>query len=87
LGKSHSKVLGAVPLEYTCELKYDGASISITYENGQLKRAVTRGDGFQGDDVTNNIKTKIDSVAKKAIFRLYLMFVVKLFCHCCFRKK
>jgi DNA ligase (NAD+) len=49
------KVLGAVPLEYTCELKYDGASISITYENGQLKRA--GGDGFQGDDVTNNIKT------------------------------
>lgn len=51
------KVLGEVRLEYTCELKYDGASISITYENGQLKRAVTRGDGFQGDDVTNNIKT------------------------------
>jgi DNA ligase (NAD+) len=44
-------------LQYTCELKYDGASISITYENGTLKRAVTRGDGFQGDDVTNNIKT------------------------------
>ena len=51
------KVLGNVPLQYTCELKYDGASISITYENGKLKRAVTRGDGFQGDDVTNNIKT------------------------------
>jgi DNA ligase (NAD+) len=51
------KVLGDVPLEFTCELKYDGASISITYENGKLKRAVTRGDGFQGDDVTNNIKT------------------------------
>ncbi|TRX36072.1 NAD-dependent DNA ligase LigA [Flavobacterium sp. ZT3R18] len=51
------KVLGNIPLEYTCELKYDGASISITYENGKLKRAVTRGDGFQGDDVTNNIKT------------------------------
>ena len=51
------KVLGNVPLEYTCELKYDGASISITYENGKLLRAVTRGDGFQGDDVTNNIKT------------------------------
>jgi len=51
------KVLGNVALEYTCELKYDGASISITYENGLLKRAVTRGDGFQGDDVTNNIKT------------------------------
>ncbi len=51
------KVLGSVQLEYTCELKYDGASISITYENGKLLRAVTRGDGFQGDDVTNNIKT------------------------------
>jgi DNA ligase (NAD+) len=51
------KVLGNVPLEYTCELKYDGASISIYYENGRLVRAVTRGDGFQGDDVTNNIKT------------------------------
>ncbi len=51
------KVLGNVPLQYTCELKYDGASISITYENRKLIRAVTRGDGFQGDDVTNNIKT------------------------------
>lgn len=55
--KRIQKVLGEVSLEYTCELKYDGASISITYENGSLKRAVTRGDGFQGDDVTNNIKT------------------------------
>jgi DNA ligase (NAD+) len=55
--KRVQKVLGEVPLEYTCELKYDGASISITYENGKLKRAVTRGDGVQGDDVTNNIKT------------------------------
>jgi DNA ligase (NAD+) len=51
------KILGDVPLEYTCELKYDGASISIIYENGKLKRAVTRGDGFQGDEVTNNVKT------------------------------
>ncbi|HUH25962.1 MAG TPA: NAD-dependent DNA ligase LigA, partial [Flavobacterium sp.] len=51
------KVLGNVPVAFVCELKYDGASISITYENGQLLRAVTRGDGFQGDDVTNNIKT------------------------------
>ena len=51
------KILGDVPLEFTCELKYDGASISILYENGKLKRAVTRGDGFQGDDVTNNVKT------------------------------
>ncbi|MBG6062106.1 DNA ligase (NAD+) [Flavobacterium sp. CG_9.1] len=55
--KRVQKVLGEVPLAYTCELKYDGASISITYKNGKLKRAVTRGDGFQGDDVTNNIKT------------------------------
>ena len=51
------RVLGNVNLEYTCELKYDGASISITYENGKLVQALTRGDGFQGDEVTNNIKT------------------------------
>ncbi|QNJ99238.1 NAD-dependent DNA ligase LigA [Constantimarinum furrinae] len=44
-------------VEYTCELKYDGASMSLTYENGKLLRAVTRGDGFQGDDVTTNVKT------------------------------
>lgn len=42
---------------FTCELKYDGASISLTYENGTLQKAVTRGDGFQGDDVTANVKT------------------------------
>ena len=51
------KTIGTTEIEYTCELKYDGASISITYENGILVRALTRGDGFQGDDVTNNIKT------------------------------
>lgn len=51
------KALGNVPLEFTCELKYDGASMSLTYENGKLVRALTRGDGFQGDEVTNNIKT------------------------------
>lgn len=44
-------------VEFTCELKYDGASIGLTYENGKLKKAVTRGDGFQGDDVTANVKT------------------------------
>lgn len=58
------KILGDVSLEFTCELKYDGASISITYENGKLVRAITRGDGFKGDDVTNNIKT-IKSVPLK----------------------
>jgi DNA ligase (NAD+) len=45
------------PVSYTCELKYDGASISLTYLKGKLLRAVTRGDGHQGDDVTTNIKT------------------------------
>ena len=44
-------------LEYVCELKFDGASISITYKNGSLFRAVTRGDGNKGDDVTLNVKT------------------------------
>ena len=44
-------------IQYTCELKYDGASISLTYEAGKLVKAVTRGDGFQGDNVTANIKT------------------------------
>lgn len=53
--------LGDVEVEFTCELKYDGASISLTYEDGKLVKAVTRGDGFQGDNVTTNIKT-INSV-------------------------
>jgi len=44
-------------IQYVCELKYDGVSINLTYENGKLLRAVTRGDGVQGDDVTTNIKT------------------------------
>ena len=44
-------------IQYTCELKYDGASISLTYENGNLTKALTRGDGFQGDNVTANIRT------------------------------
>jgi DNA ligase (NAD+) len=42
---------------YVCELKYDGASVSLTYRNGELLRAVTRGDGVQGDDVTANVRT------------------------------
>ncbi|MEO1032521.1 MAG: NAD-dependent DNA ligase LigA [Bacteroidota bacterium] len=44
-------------VQYTCELKYDGASMNLTYENGRLLRAVTRGDGVQGDEVTTNVKT------------------------------
>ncbi|MCF6358617.1 MAG: hypothetical protein L3J54_12510 [Draconibacterium sp.] len=42
---------------YVCELKFDGTSISLTYENGELIRAVTRGDGVRGDDVTTNVRT------------------------------
>jgi len=45
------------PIEYVCESKFDGASISITYKNGSLFRALTRGDGNKGDDVTLNVKT------------------------------
>lgn len=44
-------------IQFTCELKYDGASISLTYENGRLVQAITRGDGYQGDDVTTNVRT------------------------------
>lgn len=44
-------------LEFVCELKYDGAAVSLTYENGRLIRALTRGDGTQGDDITTNIRT------------------------------
>lgn len=51
------KVLGEEAVSYSCELKYDGASISLTYEEGVLVRAVTRGDGVHGDEVTQNVKT------------------------------
>ena len=51
------RMLGNVELSFTCELKYDGASISLTYEDNRLQRAVTRGDGMQGDDITTNVKT------------------------------
>lgn len=50
------KVSGG-PVEYVCELKFDGASISLTYRNGTLLRALTRGDGNRGDDVTPNVRT------------------------------
>ena len=55
--KRIKKMLGSDEVEYTCELKFDGASINLTYENGQFLKAVTRGDGFQGDDVSANIRT------------------------------
>ena len=51
------KIIGTEGVEYVCELKYDGASINLSYSNGILQSAVTRGDGYQGDDVTANIKT------------------------------
>ena len=51
------KTLETENIEFVTELKYDGASISVLYENGQLSQAITRGDGFQGDDITPNVKT------------------------------
>ena len=55
--ESVRKGLGGEDFDVCCEMKYDGLSISLTYENGRLIRAVTRGDGVQGDDVTENVKT------------------------------
>lgn len=52
-----TKTLETENIEFVTELKYDGASISVLYENGQLSQAITRGDGFQGDDITPNVKT------------------------------
>jgi DNA ligase (NAD+) len=52
-----SKLLPGQPVEYVCELKYDGVSISLTYVKGRLDKAVTRGDGEKGDDVTANVRT------------------------------
>ncbi|MBJ34812.1 MAG: DNA ligase (NAD(+)) LigA [Flavobacteriaceae bacterium] len=52
-----SKILNTEDFEFCCELKYDGASVNLLYENGKLVRALTRGDGTQGDNITNNIKT------------------------------
>ncbi|MDR1346154.1 MAG: NAD-dependent DNA ligase LigA [Bacteroidales bacterium] len=54
---SRIRQLADLPVEYVCELKYDGVAISLIYSEGRLLRAVTRGDGVQGDDVTANIKT------------------------------
>lgn len=51
------KNIGDINLQFLCELKFDGVSINLTYENGELIKAVTRGNGIEGDDVTENIKT------------------------------
>lgn len=56
LGITSNDLFGT-SVEYVCELKFDGLSISLTYEQGKLIQAVTRGDGVQGDDVTTNVKT------------------------------
>jgi len=58
------KIIETDDFEYVCELKFDGSSISLTYENGELVRAVTRGDGVKGDDVTKNVRT-INSIPLK----------------------
>lgn len=50
-------LLGNQPYRYVCELKFDGISLSLRYTNGILRLGATRGDGFQGDDITNNVKT------------------------------
>ncbi|QSE96387.1 NAD-dependent DNA ligase LigA [Fulvivirga lutea] len=55
--KRVEKGLETTEYEYFCELKFDGVALSLTYENGKLTRAVTRGDGTRGDDITNNVKT------------------------------
>ena len=51
------KLLGNVPFTYTCELKYDGVAIGLTYKHGELVQAVTRGNGAVGDDITSNART------------------------------
>lgn len=51
------KTLGREDISFTCELKYDGASVDLLYENGKLVQATTRGDGFQGDEITANVRT------------------------------
>jgi DNA ligase (NAD+) len=70
------KVLG-YGSEYVCELKYDGVSISLTYEGGRLIRAVTRGDGMVGDDVTLNVRTISSIPARVAAPGIPSSFVIR----------
>jgi DNA ligase (NAD+) len=74
--KRAQKGIGAENIQYYCELKYDGASINLSYENGQLISAVTRGDGFKGDEVTANIKT-IKSIPLKLKFTFLDYFEIR----------
>ena len=69
--ESVKKGLAGEDFEVCCELKYDGLSISLTYVDGQLTQAVTRGDGVQGDDVTKNVRTirSIPLVLKDAVLK------------------
>ena len=58
------KTLDISDVEFCCELKYDGTSVNLLYENGELIKGLTRGDGVQGDDITKNLKT-INSIPLK----------------------
>ncbi|CAN5307880.1 NAD-dependent DNA ligase LigA [soil metagenome] len=71
-----AKGLDGDQYEYFCELKFDGVSISLLYENGLLKRGITRGDGVRGDDVTANVKT-IHSIPLKAKGKVPSSFEVR----------
>ncbi len=68
--------LFANQVQYVCELKFDGLSIGLTYKNGELQQAVTRGDGVQGDDVTNNAKT-IKSIPLKLQGKYPALFEIR----------
>jgi DNA ligase (NAD+) len=71
-----AKGLEGQDYEYFCELKFDGVALSLTYENGVLKQAVTRGDGTQGDDITANAKT-IRSIPLKLRAKVPALFEVR----------